>query len=72
VFSPEQASTSISTPLETYTYFNIRPDRSREPGERKRGNMMIKRRLFMALVVGGVAAAASSQDADSVDKCDPL
>jgi hypothetical protein len=71
VFSPEQASTSISTPLETSTYFNIRPDRSREPSERKRGNVMIKRRLFMALIAGGVSVAASFQDVDCVDKCDP-
>ena len=32
---------------------------------------MMKRRLFMALVAGGVSAAASSQDANSEDKCDP-
>ena len=32
---------------------------------------MIKSGLLVALLAGGVAAAASSQDAESVDKCDP-
>jgi TolB protein len=37
----------------------------------ERGNVMIKSGLLVALLAGGVAAAASSQDADSVEKCDP-